>query len=101
MISGSEKHFHPVEKETTAVIEAIRKYSHLLCGKHFKIITDQNSVLSMFGSRKKIKVKYLQDPVLAVEVAEFNYTIEYRPGHGIVAADALTRAYCACFFSPI
>ena len=95
MLSGSEKHYHPVEKEATAVIEAIRKWSHLLCGKHFKIITDQRSVSFMFDSRKKTKVQNNKIQCWRLELAEFNYTIEYRPGHENVAADALTRAYCA------
>ena len=100
MLSGSEKHYHPVEKEATAVIEAIRKWSHLLCGKHFKIITDQRSVSFMFDSRKKTKVKNNKIQCWRLELAEFNYTIEYRPGHENVAADALTRAYCASSYQP-
>ena len=48
MFSGSETPYPPVEKEATAIIEAVRKWSHLLLGKHFTTITDQWSVAFMF-----------------------------------------------------
>ena len=32
-----------VEKEATAIIEAVRHWSHLLTGRFFKLITDQRS----------------------------------------------------------
>ncbi|XP_042234811.1 uncharacterized protein LOC121874649 [Homarus americanus] len=40
MLSGSEIHYPPVE-EPTAIIEAVRKWSHPLLGRHFTIVTDQ------------------------------------------------------------
>ena len=43
-LSKSEKHYPAVEKEATAIMEAVRKWSHLLHERHFNIITDQGSV---------------------------------------------------------
>ena len=40
MLSGSELHHSSVEKEASAVVEAVRKWSHLLQGRPFTIITD-------------------------------------------------------------
>ena len=40
MLSGSEVFYPAIEKEVTAVIEAVRKWKHLLAQKSFKIVTD-------------------------------------------------------------
>ena len=58
--TGSEKYYAPVEKEATAIIEAVRKWAHLFSSHHFKIVTDhcdQHSVAFMFNNRKRTEVK--------------------------------------------
>ncbi len=45
-LQGSELHYPAVEKEATAIIEAVRKWSHFLARRHFTLITDQRSVIS-------------------------------------------------------
>ena len=94
-LSGSEIHYPPVEKEATSVIEAVRKWSHLLSGRHFTIITDQRSVAFMMDNRRRTKIKNDKVQCWRLELAGFHYTIVYRPGIENVAADALTRAHCA------
>ena len=94
-LSGSEIHYPPVEKEATSIIEAIRKWSHLLSGRQFKIITDQRSVAFMLDSRRRSKIKNDKIQCWRLELASFNYIIEYRPGKNNIAPDTLTRAYCA------
>ena len=84
-----------VEKEATAIIEAVRKWRHLLLRNHFTLITDQRSVSFMFDNRQRTKIKNTKIECWRVELAEFSYTIMYRPGPDNVAADALTRGYCA------
>jgi len=44
-LSPSEKRHSAVEKEAYAVVEALRKWRHLLIGKHFTLVTDQKSVI--------------------------------------------------------
>ena len=56
-LSKSEKHYPAVEKEATAIIESVRRWSYLLASRHFKIITDQGSVAYMFDSRRRTKIK--------------------------------------------
>jgi len=46
-----------VEKEATAIVEAVRKWSHLLLGRHFKLVTDQRSVSFMFNGSNRGKMK--------------------------------------------
>ena len=37
---GSELHYPVVEKEATAIIEAVRKWNHFLSRQHFTLVTD-------------------------------------------------------------
>ena len=43
-LQGSERHYPAFEKEATAIIEAVRKWSHLLSRNTFTLVTDQRSV---------------------------------------------------------
>ena len=54
-LQGSEKCFPAVEKEATAIIESVRKWRDLLCGRHFTIVTDQRPVSFMFDNRRRTK----------------------------------------------
>ena len=49
---GSEMHYPPVEKEATAIIEAVQKWETLLVRQHFTINTDQRCVAFMLDNRK-------------------------------------------------
>ena len=49
----------------------------------------------MLDNRKRSKIKNDKIQCWRLELASFNYSIEYRPGQENVAADALSRAYCA------
>ena len=91
---GSELHYPAVEKEATAIIEAVRKWNHFLSRQHFTLVTDQRSVSFMFDSRKRTKIKNNKIQCWRLELASYNYTIVYRPGKDNVAADSLTRTYC-------
>ena len=98
--SGSELAYPAVEKEATAIIEAVRKWSHLLMRQQFTLVTDQRSVAFMLDMRKKTKVKSNKILCWRLELSSFAYTIHYRPGRLNVAADALTRATCSAVRSP-
>ena len=56
-LQGSEIHYPAFEKEATAVIEAVKKWSHFLSRHTFILITDQRSVSYMFDSRRRTKIK--------------------------------------------
>ena len=91
---GSELHYPAVEKEATAIIEAVRKWNHFLSRQHFTLVTDQRSVSFMLDSRKRTKIKNNKIQCWRLELASYSYTIVYRPGKDNVAADSLTRTYC-------
>lgn len=98
-LQGSELHYHIVEKEATAIIEAVRKWSHFLARRHFNLVTDQRSVAFMFDTRKRTKIKNNKIQEWRMELAAFSYTIRYRPGKENVVPDTLTRAFCCSAFA--
>ena len=94
-LHGGELHCPAMEKEATSIIEAVRKWAYFLVRKHFTLITDQRSVVFMFDSRRRTKVKNNKVLGWRLKLASFSYTIRYRPGKLNVASDALSRAHCA------
>ena len=94
-LNKSELNYPAVEKEALSIMEAVRKWRHLLLHSHFTLITDQRSVAFMVDNRKRTKIKNSEIQCWRVELAEFSYTVSYRPGPDNVVPDALTRSYCA------
>ena len=95
-LQNSELHYPPVEKEATAVIEAVvLKWSHLLARRQFTLITDQRSVAFMLDSRKRTKIKNNKIQGWRLELSSFSYKITYRSGKDNVGPDTLTQAFCA------
>ena len=56
-LQNRERHYPPVEKDATAIIEAVRKWSHFFDCRQFTLITDQRSVAFMLDSRKHTQIK--------------------------------------------
>ena len=56
-LSLAEQKHSAIEKEAYAIVEALRKWRHLLIGKHFNLVTDQRSLLFMFDLKHPSKVK--------------------------------------------
>ena len=93
-LSKSEKWYPAVEKEALAIMEAVRKWNHLLSRQQFTLVTDQRSVSYMFDNRKRTKIKNNKIQTWRMELAEFSYVIKYREGKSNVVADSFTRAHC-------
>ena len=91
-LGKSERHHSVIEREASAIVEALRKWRHFLIGRHFRLVTDQQSVKFMFDQRSRGRVK--NDKILRwrLEMASFNFDISYRPGTRNTVADALSRA---------
>ena len=91
-LGKSEKHHSVIEREACAIVEALRKWRHFLIGRHFKLVTDQQSVKFMFDQQNRGRVK--NDKILRwrLEMAAYSFDISYRPGSWNTVADALSRA---------
>lgn len=94
-LNSHERRYPAVEKEATAIIEAVRKWSHFLSCQTFTILTDQRSVAFMLDNTKRSKIKNDKIQSWRLELACFSYQIKYRPGSLNTAADALSRNVCA------
>ena len=99
--STTEQKHSLVEKEAYAVIEALRKWKHLLIGIHFNLVTDQRNVSFMLDLKHRSKIK--NDKILQwrLGLAAFDFTTIYRPGKLNCARDTFSRATSAsfCIFS--
>jgi len=56
-LSHCEKRYPAIEKEVTAVIEAVCKWQHFLKERYFTIVTDQEAISFMFDQRHHGKIK--------------------------------------------
>ena len=90
-LSDSEKRHSSVEKEAYAIVEALRKWRHYLTGKHFTLVTDQQSVAFMFDNKRYGKIKNDKIMRWRLELSDYSYDISYRPGKLNGAADAFSR----------
>ena len=93
-LSGPELRHPAVEKEAAAIIEAVRKWKHYLTGRHFTLITDQQSVAFMFNSKLKGKIKNDKIMRWRLELSTYDFDIIYRAGEENVPADTLSRVIC-------
>jgi len=71
------------------MVEALRKWRHLLFGKHFTLVTDHKSMSFMLDSRHANKIARWR-----LELTSYSYTVVNHPGIENVGPDTLTRAHC-------
>ena len=93
-LSGSELQYPAVEKEATALIEAVRKWRHFLARGRFTLVTDQRSLSFMFDNKKRTKIKNNKILQWRLELSSYDYDVQYRPGDMNVVPDTLSRAFC-------
>ncbi|KAL5733418.1 hypothetical protein ACOSQ2_033110 [Xanthoceras sorbifolium] len=86
-LNNTERRYTVQEKQMTAVVHCLRTWRHYLLGSHFVIRTD-NIATSYFQTQKKLSPKQARWKDF---LAEFDYTLEYKPGKANVVADTLSR----------
>ncbi|KAI5652374.1 hypothetical protein M9H77_29561 [Catharanthus roseus] len=86
-LNETERRYTLQEKEMTAIIHCLRVWRHYLLGSRFVIMTD-NIATSYFQTQKKLSPKQARWQDF---LAEFDYSLEYKPGKANVVADALSR----------
>jgi len=90
-LNKCEQKYSAVEKEASAIIEATRKWSQFLKGRHFTLVTGQRSVAFMFDQKNRGKITNTKIMVWRPELGQLNYSIRNRPGKDNVAPDAMSR----------
>ena len=86
-LQDRERRYPVHEKEMTAIIHCLHVWRHYLVGKPFVVKTD-NVAASYFASQPKLSAKQARWQDF---LAEFDMTLEYRPGKLNAMADALSR----------
>ena len=86
-LSNSELNYHSTKLEQLAVVWATKRLRHYLFGEKFKVVSDCNAVAAL-------RSKDGETPQLARwldQLAEFDFTVEHRPGSSMQHVDAPSR----------
>ena len=91
-LSSAEKNYSQIEKEALAIVFGLQKFHQYLYARKFTLITDHKPLTLILGPKKGI-------PVLAVsriqrwalQLASYQYEIQYRPSGCNSNADGLSR----------
>lgn len=82
-----EQKYHAYELETLAAIASLQRFRVYLLGLKFTLVTDCNALRATFTKRDLI-------PRIArwwIAIQEYNFNIQYKPGHTMSHVDALSR----------
>ncbi|RVW79090.1 Retrovirus-related Pol polyprotein from transposon 17.6 [Vitis vinifera] len=85
-LNDMERRYTVQEKEMTAIVHCLRTWRHYLLGSHF-IVKIDNVATSYFQTQKKLSPKQARWQDF---LAEFDYTLEYKPVSANHVADALS-----------
>jgi len=97
VMNSSQRNYCPTRRELLAVIAGLQHFRHCLVGATVILRTDHYSL-------KWLRTFKLPEGILArwIEMlAEFNYTVQHRPGPLHSNADGLSRHFCKqCYDRP-
>lgn len=85
--SDTERKYHSYELETLAVVESLKKFRCYLLGITFTVITDCNA-LRATSEKKNILPRIAR---WWLQLQEYSFVVQYRPGDRLKHADALSR----------
>lgn len=89
---GAEERYTSYELEVLAIIKALRKFRVYLLGIPFRIITDCKAFVQTMSKKDAC----LRVAHWALQLEEFEYTVEHRAGTSMRHADALSRNPIEC-----
>lgn len=82
-----ESRYHSYELETLAVVESLKKFRVYLIGREFAVVTDYNA-LKASSSKKHLLPRIAR---WWLQLQEFTFEVQYRPGNRMRHVDALSR----------
>jgi hypothetical protein len=83
----TERKWHSYEHECLAVVESIAKFRVYLLGVDFTVVTDSNA-LKTAGTKRDLVPRIGR---WWLQLQEYKFTVDYRPGNRMQHADALSR----------
>jgi transposase InsO family protein len=86
-LNKAEQNYSTYERELTAIISGIKHFRIYIYGRHFKIYTDHRPIQFLIAKENKSSRQLNWIALLA----EYDYTIQYKPGTSIPHADGLSR----------
>ena len=86
-LQGAQRNYSATELEGLAIFKAVHFFSHYLYGCRFTVVTDHKALVSFLKSR--VLNRRLHGWML--QLLQFDFSIEYRPGVDNLDADALSR----------
>ena len=93
----AERNYSQIEKESLAIIYAIKKFHRFIHGRIFTLLTDHKPLLTIFGSKKGIPThtaNRLQR--WSTILLNYNFKMEYISSKNIGHADGLSRLIRKC-----
>lgn len=91
-LSPTEKLYSNLERESLAIIFALKKFHKYIYGRKFILISDHQPLQYIFGRNKSIPVTAASRITRwAITLAAYDYEIQYKKGKLISNADGLSR----------
>ena len=91
-LSKEEQKQAIIEREAAAIIEAVRRWRHMLAAApNFTIFTDQKAISFLFAKSHPSRIKSDKLARWKLELTDYKFNIAYKPGKLNIAADALSR----------
>ena len=93
----AERNYSQIEKESLAIIYAIKKFHRFIHGRIFTLQTDHKPLLTIFGSKKGVPThtaNRLQR--WSIILLNYNFKMEYISSKNIGHADGLSRLIRKC-----
>ena len=88
-LTACEQKWSCTEREALAIVWAVRQNNYYLLGpRPFKVITDHLPLQFLNNLKDSTNARLVRWSLI---LAEYNFTVEYRPGRKNEAADALSR----------
>ncbi|KAK2556262.1 Transposon Tf2-6 polyprotein [Acropora cervicornis] len=90
-LTATEQRYAQIEKETLAIVHALRKFDQLLFGKlEITVHSDHKPLETIFKRPLASAPRRLQSMMLTLQ--RYSFTVEYRKGSSLLIADTLSRA---------
>ena len=92
ILQPAERNYSQLDREALAVIFGVTKFKQYLLGRHFTLMTDHKSLVSLFDPKKSVpQLSSARVKRWALLLAAYDYDIKYIPGKENCAADFLSR----------